>query len=249
MPHDLEAPSGASDELYLARGSEVNANRPVMTGDVFVQVPLLSPVTGESRPKSVMVVQHPCALRSDGVNLTPGVLVAEIRRHRIVEDWTTHAKLMPLPDLLLEVDSGKRHQAALFDVLGIAASVELIPGRRIACLSEPGVCLALQRFNHHNSRIIVPTKQLLDVIGGPFEEVEITEEWCDEAVRNGVATATAAADCLAWLRQDIGDGRTRQGELEMPQHRSRIRRDARTLCRERNADEWNVLITSRHASA
>lgn len=248
MARDLEAPSGgASDagEIYLARGAEVDPHRPVMTGDVFTGVPIISPLTGEKKDLDVMVVQHPCALRSDGVLLNPGVLVAEVRRHKVIEDWAKYGKLMPLPDLLVGVESGKRNQAGFFDRLHMAASPELlVPGRRIACLTEDGVCLALQRFNHHNSRAMVPTETIAEVVGGPFTEVEVMEEWCQAAAEHGVPIDIAAADCLAWLREDLGDGRTRQLDLEVPQNRSRIRREARAVCKDRDASAWACLLPS-----
>ena len=241
MAADLESPIGYAD-LYLARGEEVGESRPVMTGDVFVEVPVRSPTSDALKAKSVMIVQHPCALRSDGVNLLPGVLVAEVRRHRPIDDWTTHGKLMPLPELRPETDSGQRHQAALFDVLGIVPSRELLPARRIGCMSDQGICLALQRFNHHNSRVVVPSWQILEVVGGPLEEIDITEEWCETAAQHAVPSAVAATDCLAWLREDLGSGRTRQSSLEQPEQRSKIRREARQFCRERSPEHWAALL-------
>jgi hypothetical protein len=241
VEHDLEAPQ-ASDDLYLARGAEVEAFRPIMTGDVYVKVPILSPVTGETKNRSVMVVQHPCALRSDGATLNEGILVAVVRNHPLVSDWTKFGKLMPLPDLIVEKQSGQRHQAAMFDALEVAHSEALLPERRIACLTEAGVCLTLQRFNHHNSRVVVPSKRLMDVVGGPYEEIDITEEWCRVAAEHGVSAEIASADCVAWLREDLGEGRTRQLELEEQQHRSRIRRDARAVCQGRDSGAWTALV-------
>lgn len=61
------------DELYLARGDEVLASRPLMTGDVLepVRVPGLP-----AGAHQVMVITHPCSMRSDGVTLAPSLLVA-----------------------------------------------------------------------------------------------------------------------------------------------------------------------------
>ena len=73
MPIDLAAPSGHQshqyDCLYRARGDEVNEYRPVFTGDVFTKVRTFSPATEKWKLRDVVVVQHPCALRDDGVNL------------------------------------------------------------------------------------------------------------------------------------------------------------------------------------
>jgi hypothetical protein len=93
MPRDLEAPCpvGTTDwaGLYRARADEVVAHRPVLTGDVFTDTPVLTP-QGNERVKTAIVVQHPCALRSNGVDLIPRLLVAEVRPHKVLDaaDWT-----------------------------------------------------------------------------------------------------------------------------------------------------------------
>lgn len=119
MAHDLEYPGapGVPDwsSLYRARGDEVVRYRPVFTGDVFENVQVQG--LGQARTKNVILLQHPCALRSNGVDLHPRLMVAEVRQHRVipVEDWTGHISKMPLPDLKPIVASGKRNQAAFFD--------------------------------------------------------------------------------------------------------------------------------------
>ena len=42
MPHDLESPR-TPDELYLARGDDVCAARPVLTGDIIDDVEVTEP--------------------------------------------------------------------------------------------------------------------------------------------------------------------------------------------------------------
>jgi hypothetical protein len=134
------------DSLYRARGDEVQAHRSIFTGDVYVKIEVQT--LGATRTKPVMILQHPCALRTDGITLHPRLLVAEIRRHPLVpaEDWTRHLSKMPLPDLIPDATSGKRHQAAFFDELYLVAPENLIPENRIACLSQSGVNLLLQRW-------------------------------------------------------------------------------------------------------
>jgi hypothetical protein len=79
MGHDLEGPCapGSSDwaELYRARGTECVTCRPVFTGDLFDTTPVLAP-DGQVKVKTVMVVQHPCALRTNR-QLVERLLVAE----------------------------------------------------------------------------------------------------------------------------------------------------------------------------
>jgi hypothetical protein len=141
MGRDLEAPCppGSSDwdELYRARGDEVVTYRPLFTGDVCDHTPVITP-DGQEHTKTVMVVQHPCALRTNGIDLVSRLLVAEVRRHRVIPsaDWTKFIKLMPLPDLVPTVDTGMRHRAAFLSELYLADPSKL--GPRLACLSPLG---------------------------------------------------------------------------------------------------------------
>ena len=108
----------------------------------------------------MIVLQHPCALRTDGVKLHSRLLVAELRSHKIIpiEDWPTgHYSKMPLPDLIPTTTSSKRHQAAFFDGPYLVGGDALDLDKRIACLSQSGVNLLMQRWVHHNSRVVVPT--------------------------------------------------------------------------------------------
>jgi hypothetical protein len=81
VARDLEYPGAEGipdwDSLYRARGDDVVRHRPVFTGDVFAKVTVQS--VGATRVKDVMVLQHPCALRSNGVDLHPRLVVAELR--------------------------------------------------------------------------------------------------------------------------------------------------------------------------
>lgn len=70
---------------------------------------------------------------------------------------------MPLPELVPTATSGRRHQAAFFDELYLVAPDDLVPEKRVACLSQTGVNLMLQRWINHNSRAVVPT--------GTYQEV------------------------------------------------------------------------------
>jgi hypothetical protein len=245
VAHDLEGPSGgdpvAPDEVYLARGEEVSAERPAFTGDVYSGVPVISPSTGDTKNQTVILLQHPCAFRSDGVNLADGLAAAIVRPHPVVQDWKTHGKLMPLPVLRPEVESAKRNQAALFDDLRVVRRVDLEQSAtRIACLSQEGVDLLLQRWVNHNSRVVVPTHTLDQVVSGPFEEADLVEEWCVEAASFGAPLDTAASECLAWLRADIGNGETRQTLLEQPRLRSRVRRESSAELKSRAAAGWSL---------
>src|ERR1035437_8469460 len=95
----------AATHIRPSRGDEVVMHRPEFTGDIFDTTPVLTP-DGKVHTKTVMVVQHPCALRTNGVDLVGRLLVAEVRQHTVIpsEDWTKFIKLMPLPDLVPTVN-------------------------------------------------------------------------------------------------------------------------------------------------
>lgn len=236
MAHDLEFPSTAGvpdwDSLYHARGDEVVRHRPVFTGDVFVKVTVQG--LGETRIKNVIVVQHPCAFRTNGVDLQPCLFVAEVRTHKLIpaQDWTGHVAKMPLPELVPTVTSAKRHQTAFFDSLYLVGADELDPDKRIACLSQTGVNLLLQRWTHHNSRAVVPTATYQEVSSPAYEEADLIEEWCADRLEVGVDIYDATTEAVKWLREDAGGGVMRQRLLEDPQNRSAVRRQLRATLRE-----------------
>jgi hypothetical protein len=232
MTRGLEAPPGDPaawpNQLYLARGDEIPPWRPLFTGDVFENVSFTRP-DGTMKSKTVIVVQHPCALRSDGVNLNDGVLIAEVRQHRALlsEEWEGFDKLMPLPSLFPNVTSGKRNQAALFDSLDVVQPDALTT--RIACLSQLGVNLLFQRWINHNSRFVAPTFELNKVTSAVYEEADLIETWCEHAAnaQPPTSTADATADCVSWLRAPLPGGGTWQRRLEDPQFRTEVRRALR----------------------
>lgn len=239
MVHGLEAPAGAAADwaqLYRSRGDEVEPGRPFFTGDVF-EDSAVRDLAGELQTKAVMIVQHPCAMRLNGVDLVPGLLVAEVLSHQLLKPdrWTGFTRVMPLPDLKLsEEQAAVRHQAGYFNKPHIVEPEAL--GRRIASLSIRGVNLLLQRWVHHNSRVVVPTSAYLSVIGGVFEEADLIEEWCAEQPE--VDTAVATAECVNWLRDEQADGGpTRQKLLEDEQWRSGVRKQMRQRLRELLRDQ------------
>jgi hypothetical protein len=219
------------DSLYRARGDEVQAHRSVFTGDAYLKVEVQT--LGATRTRSVMILQHPCALRTDGISLHPRLLVAEIRTHREIpaEYWKVHVSKMPLPELIPDATSGQRHQAAFFDELYLVAPENLIPEKRIACMSQAGVNLLLQRWVHHNSRMVVPTWQYQETSSGAYEESDLIEEWCEERMQADVTVYDATVEAMKWLREDIDLAPTRQQRLGDPQQRSAVRREMRGALR------------------
>ena len=142
MSKDLESPYTGGvpdwDALYRARGDEVSQTRPVFTGDVFTGL-RLSGSTGRTKARSVVVLQHPCSMRTNGVDLAWQVLVAEVTNRKELDEagWAGgNYNLMPLPGLRPEATNQGKHQAANFDNLYTVS--------RAACaISAVGVAVAV----------------------------------------------------------------------------------------------------------
>jgi len=223
MSHSLEAPGTDKapeySSLYRARGNEVVAQRPIFTGDVFFGLPVI----GDDEPKNVVVLQHPCVIRR-GLALTPKLLVAEVRPEQLhrPSHWSRFPRQIPLAKLV--VDGTPTHYAGFFVDHQLVASDSLDVNLRVACMSQRGINLLMQRWVHHNSRVVVPTQDYQEVTSPQFEEADIIEEWCIDRDGDGVSLVDATREIDSWL--GAGDA-PRRGRLEDPQQRSAVRREVR----------------------
>ena len=188
------------DELYLARGAEeISPFRPYLIGDVFDHVPIPNGKGGE-RQRSVAILQHPCSMRKDGVNLKDSILVAKVSRRRAltIDEWTGgYFDLMPLPELE-ENDNPKHHDHAIeFGNLYTVSPEQLETADRIASLSTIGINLLFQRWVHYSSRVVVPTFAFNEATAPFYEEADLVEEWCEESAANDAADSIreAGMDC------------------------------------------------------
>lgn len=235
MSHNLEAP-GTDDapqweDIYRCRSDEVVEHRPVFTGDIYADVE----VWGEDDPKTVMVLQHPCVIRSGPV-LAKKLLVAEVIPSQIVKPsrWGGYLRQMPLAHLMPGTEN--EHWTAKFDRHHIVTSKQLLDGTRIACMSQVGLNLMMQRWIHHNSRAIVPTWIIQEVTGAQFEEADIIEDWCIDREDDDVAAEAAAKEIDAWLGEEVS-GVKRRDQLKDVQLRAEVRRGATAHLRALRADE------------
>lgn len=215
----LESPN-AEDALYAARGEDVSlfSHRPRFTGDVLKQ-------NGEV----ALVLQHPCAIRR-GLQLVDRLLMASVvpEQGGIPRDWSKGSfKKFFLP----RVFDGPDVYAADFTSPVIWTSTQVQEAERIAILSALGVNLLLQRWVHHNSRVVVSTSRFNDVISGPFEEADIVGEVCDDLVFGGGSLTRAEALIDDWLSDGHPAGSDRRSALSDPQHRASIRQQARVQTR------------------
>lgn len=215
----------AANDLYLARGEDVNGNRPLFTGDVVADVP----IPGIQDGGMAIVIAHPCSMRGPQAQLTATVLAAAVRQHRAVGSgaWSRgYFGMMPLP----EVTGSDMHVGHL-DELGRASPVSLLQTDRVACLSVFGVNLLQQRLIWHLTRLEVPTFQLQAAFAHTYEEADLLEEWIDTLVDAGVQTADATVRFEDFIRASQAAGRTLQHDLRDPQRRSAIRGACRAEAR------------------
>jgi len=225
----MERPQDPAD-LYYACGDDIVAARPVFTGDVFEGVAITDP-DGTTREITVMVLDHPCSLRVNGVQLAPRLTVAEVRPVQGAQ-WNGSFNRMFLPAPFPQADGKAKPCAAFFDACYHVSPDQLTAGTRIACLSPFGINLLLQRRVKHFSRVLVLTFQFQEANEGVYEEADLIEEWCIERETDEVKLLEATAECHAWLREAGADGRRRQELLNEAQYRSTVRREARAHLKE-----------------
>lgn len=233
MPSKLECPDTA-DELYWARGSDVSATRPMLTGDVFrgLAIPGI-----ESPATYAAVMTHPCSMRR-GSQLVARMLVASVRTYSSMSadprpsQWAGHGRVMPLPDL---TEDGS-HYAIFFEELGQVATSDLLERQnsagRVACLSPLGINLLQQRFANYLTRWVIPTVELNEVSEPVLVEAELLEEWTTEAVDAGIDGNLASEAFERFIRNDHVSGRPRQELLKDRQSRSTIRKEMRSALRQ-----------------
>lgn len=187
----LETPR-APDELSMARGSEVGllAHRPVFTGDVLEL----------ADERLVAVVQHPCAIRH-GHELAKRLLVCELRERKNPppNDWSWgDYRRMFLPEM-----DGTSYAVEFDDVDVLPREVvEDVPRRAI--LAQVGVNLLMQRWVHHNTRVVVPTITIDDVTAGPFEEADLLGDACSDLVEAGIGPHDAVRRVDEWFGERSG---------------------------------------------
>ncbi len=204
-------------DLYLARGQEVNSNRPAFTGDVLADVP----IPGIQDGGMAVIVAHPCTMRGSQARMRERILVAAVRGHSRIgrEAWTKgYYDFMPFPELI-----NSNFYVGRLDELGTALTVDLNTAKRVACLSEYGVNLLQQRLIWHFTRLAVETFRIQEAFAHTYEEADLLEEWSDTLSLTGVSHADAAASFEEFIRADHGNGRTLQEDLRDVQRRSAVR--------------------------
>jgi hypothetical protein len=214
----LETP-GRFDDLYELRGEEVTGFRPFFTGDVIET----------TNGATMMLVQHPCALRRGAVML-PRLPVVKIHPAgaRPRSDWNSESpKQMPLPQL---IDDG--FHFADFTDIHVVTNSDITDSTRLAILSSYGVNLLMQRWVYHNTRVVISTHTFDEQMAGPFTEADLADEWC-EAHDGHLTPDGAMQEFDKWLKTaPDGDHRTWRSRLPDRQEHSIIRKAMRCKLRE-----------------
>ena len=161
------------DDLYFDRGEPVEPWRPVMPGDVFAGIAL----PGLEAHEFLVVITHPCSMRTKHGALVPRLQAVAVRPHQKVaaSQWPSgFLRVMPLPHL---VPNSDEFYAAYLNEIGTVKSEELDLANRRACLSDLGVLLLQQRFIANLARVTVKRSTLEAESAHVFAEAELLEEW------------------------------------------------------------------------
>lgn len=216
-----ETPNPLSS-IYQGRGEEVDQFRPIFTGDVL---------RSADRHDSSIVLQHPCALRTGGVELVERLLVAAVLPAKDLplsggkfrSDWAKESlRVMRLPDL----EGDGTEVGVDFRRINIVLGGELQQYERVAILSLTGVNLLLQRWIRHNARVIIPTATIAEQVVGPFEEADLAADWCSSLADSPADALSLLHEFDTWIKEPLHPtgGLTRQAALEDPQTRPAVRR-------------------------
>ncbi len=226
MADTLEIPDDP-EALVLTTGDDVSPNRPFYTGDVFRDIPV--DVLGE-QSLPVVVVSHPCAMRSGGSELQSHIHVAPLVEHSESgpQMWRGNYRLMALDALAPVVRF--RNPVVRLDRMTLIPSDVLIADKRIACLERYGVDVLRQRLVHHLTRLAINRSVLDREAAGTHEEVDLLEDWTDFATDRGSSVKSAVADFDNWLSAD-----DRRAKLADPAKVPALRRAAQGEMRERYA--------------
>ena len=225
---DLQRPASAA-ELYYARGSEVEAYRPILQGDVFrgIEIPGVAGGAGLA-----IIVTHACSMRA-GAHLRTHVQLARVEQqaHPIaLERWANgYFWGMPLPKL--DQLHPEISYAARFELAGRVPTDELTLDRRMACLDRRGILLLQQRIVFSLTRVAVDLDTLLEKSAPVLEEADLLEAWLERRVPGllGVMDVAVAVnqeeERFDQLLRQERDGKTLRQRLTDPVSRAGVRRE------------------------
>lgn len=175
----LEEPEG-DDDLYV-RGDDLSPFRPILTGDVFTDVPL----SDHDEPQTVMLIGHPCTMRGRSGQLRsrlPAALVLPFGGLAYAKWPRGHYSHFPL----LGGQGLAESMSAHLDDWAMVPREELMRSRRKVVLTQNrGILILQQRFVHSLTRVVVGLDTLLQEEAHVLEEASLEEDWltdlCEES--------------------------------------------------------------------
>ena len=173
-----------ADRLYLARGDDVSAYRPLFTGDILESVA----IPGVQEDGLALIAAHPCSMRGKNAELNDRILMASVAPHKPVppQKWVNgYLDRMPLPELR---DPGS-FEVAWLDRIGRATRDDLLRSARIGCLSPIGVNILQQRLVCCLTRVELPTSKFWESFSHTYVEADMLEDWIEALVARGASTA------------------------------------------------------------
>lgn len=224
------------DGMWQYRAKSVQFPRPIFTGDVFFGIDIAD---DDDNPAGAIVLQHPCALRSNGYAMREQILVAEVGLHgemATLKQWQGSYNLMPLN--AVQTRRPDDHYAAFFDRLYTVAPDQLVLTKRIACMQILGISLLMQRWIYHNSRVAIPTPRFTMVFKARYAEADGIEDYCKVRRQMRVKVPEAEKEASEWLDALSDDtGRPRRELLdETKNHKTMVKRMA-AVAERRNEED------------
>jgi hypothetical protein len=218
-PSELSCPDSV-EQIYDARGEEVDALRPVCQGDVYsgLQMP------GFNDDQPLILIAHPCSMRT-GANLRPRLQACPVRTYQKMplRKWTGHGRVMPLPELRTDSDS----QAGFLTETGVVDADGLENATRIARLSNDGILFLQQRIVYTLTHTIVGLDTLAKYSAVALEEIELLESWNEELCRDlPDGELQARLDTVAYQFEEFMRGGPRD-KLTEPTTRGQARAEIR----------------------
>jgi hypothetical protein len=199
------------EEIYHARGDELSAARPLLTGDILEEVEL----PGQGL-KTTMIVSHPCTMRRGAV-LASTLMCAPVDPFQQLspQQWESgFVRIFPLSKF-----ADDDHRAVHLDKLVSVASEDINIDSRIACLEHSGIYLLQQRLIHSLARCKVGLSTIRMSMEHVLAEAELQEDWVEELCDPDEVAARQASI------QDFDDYLTDEGlrlNLEDPNKRAQV---------------------------
>jgi hypothetical protein len=194
---------------------EPDPRRPLFQGDVFRDVPIVKPKSGDRPPhddpktsverRPVILVGYPCDMYngSDLLRVQSVAVVREASKLHVPPDWGGSYSTCPLPDPF----SDGLLWAADLPTTTFVDRAYLAPENRIVALSERGWVYLRQRLALYYTRTLIDAADLGAIGRATWQEEGLWEQW--------IVRGLDPRAFHAWLGEhDPGLGSTRRRALE-----------------------------------